>query len=153
MKAYDTPKALIQNMDYDSPPTRSRILSYNSSQIEKSYDVPRSNLRMSIHDSNSSISDTFMGEIHNMGPLSHYDIPKKTDTVLRTPDTSSMELMMYDIPNANQTIALETLKGIETELVASIKRFEFWSVFGHNLEICFKLYTYFGESFRVESSL
>lgn len=121
MKAYDTPKALIQNMDYDSPRTRSRILSYNS-QIEESYDVPRSNLRMSIHDSNSSMSDTFTGEAHNMGPLSHYDIPKKSDIALQTPDTS-MELMMYDIPNANQANALKTLKGIETELAASITRF------------------------------
>lgn len=121
MKAYDTPKALIQTMDYDSPQTRSRILSYNS-QIEESYDVPRSNLRMSIHDSNSSeLSDTFTEEIHNMGPLSHYDIPKKSDSALRTNDTS-MELMMYDIPNASQTMALETLKGIETELAASITR-------------------------------
>lgn len=116
MKAYDTPKALIQNMDYDSPRTRSRVLSYNS-QIEDSYDVPRSNLRMSIHDSNSSMSDTFTGETHIIESLSHYDIPKKSDIVLRTPDTS-MELMMYDIPSANQT-----LKGIETELLASITRF------------------------------
>lgn len=122
MKAYDTPKALAQNMDYDSPRTRSRILSYNS-QIEESYDVPRSNLRISIHDSNSLMSDTFTEESHHMGPLSHYDIPKKSDIVLRTPDPSMPELMMYDIPNASQTIALETLKGIETELKASITRF------------------------------
>lgn len=120
MKAYDTPKALIQNMDYDSPRTQSRIVSYNN-QMEESYDVPRSNLRMSIHDSNSSMSDTFTGNTHNMGSLSHYDVPKKSDIAHQTADTS-MELMMYDIPNANQTNALKTLKGIETELVASITR-------------------------------
>lgn len=125
MKAYDTPKALVQNMDYDSPRTRSRILSYNS-QIEESYDVPRSNLRMSIHDSNSLMCVTFTGETHNMGPPSHYDIPKKSDIV--------PELMMYDIPNASQTIALETLKGIETELAASITRLAFMSVRGHNFK-------------------
>lgn len=137
-RAYDTPKALIQNMDYDSPRTTSRASSYNC-QLEESYDVPRPILqKMPSQNIAKTNTEPFPNENSkaismryvSSNSMSHYDVPKKLLTFPRVLD-STIESFVYDIPSAVSTNrgfqlqmspALGILTGLEVEITSAASR-------------------------------
>lgn len=147
-EAYDTPRP-AQAMNYDSPRPWSRTSQLNS-QMEESYDVPRSvsilsQQNMTPSSSNSSLltADSHSISSSNRSSLVNmpdYDIPRRFPNSSRsstslTPTSSIHFQSTYDIPISNQpkvvaikelplelTSALDTLAKLEGEATVAINK-------------------------------